>query len=62
MTTTVGSKEVKGFCADDSGQDMIEYALVAAFLGLGSIATLKSVASNVGTVFGAVDTTLQTAT
>jgi pilus assembly protein Flp/PilA len=46
---------------DESGQDLIEYALVAGLLGLATVATLKNLASNVGTVFSAVGTTLTTA-
>jgi pilus assembly protein Flp/PilA len=61
MTTKVGMEEVQGFWDNESGQDLIEYALVAALLGLGSIVALKSLASSIGTVFGAVDTNLQTA-
>ena len=30
---------------DESGQDLIEYALVAALIGLGAVATMKSLAA-----------------
>jgi pilus assembly protein Flp/PilA len=43
---------------DESGQDLIEYALILAFLGLGTIATMKGLATSLGTFFGAVGTTL----
>lgn len=33
--------------ADDSGQDMVEYALVASFLGLGTIAGVNGLASKI---------------
>jgi pilus assembly protein Flp/PilA len=52
---------LKQFGADESGQDLVEYALVVGLLGLGAIATLKGVASNVAIVFVAVGTTLTTA-
>ena len=35
---------LKHFGADESGQDLVEYALIVAVLGLGAIATLKGVA------------------
>jgi pilus assembly protein Flp/PilA len=46
---------------DESGQDLVEYGLIACVLGLGSVATLKGVATNVATLFAAVGTTLTTA-
>ncbi len=30
---------------DESGQDLIEYAFVAALIGLGAVATMRSLAS-----------------
>jgi pilus assembly protein Flp/PilA len=32
---------------DESGQDLIEYALIAAVIGLGAAATLKSFAATI---------------
>ena len=49
------------FLEDESGQDLIEYGLIAGLLGLGTIASLKGVATAVGTVFTAVGTTLTSA-
>lgn len=46
---------------DESGQDLIEYALVAALVGLGAVASMKTLATSIGTVFSAVGTTLTTA-
>ncbi len=43
---------------DESAQDLIEYALVAAFVGLGAVAALKGLATSVSTVFTSVGTTL----
>jgi pilus assembly protein Flp/PilA len=51
---------VKNLIAEDSGQDLVEYALIAVLVGLGTVATMKSLATSVGTVFGAVGTTLTT--
>ncbi len=46
------------FLADESGQDLIEYALVVAFIALGSVATMKGLASSLGSFFGSLGTTL----
>ena len=37
--------------SDESGQDLIEYALIAGVMALGSIATLGLLTRNVGNVF-----------
>jgi pilus assembly protein Flp/PilA len=44
--------------AEESGQDLIEYALVVAFIALGSVATMKGLATSLGTFFGSLGTTL----
>jgi pilus assembly protein Flp/PilA len=43
---------------DESGQDLIEYALVAAVVSLGAVTTLKPVATAVSAVFSGISTTL----
>ena len=45
---------------DESGQDLIEYALVAALVGLGAVAAMKTLGSNISTSFGSIGTTLTT--
>ena len=45
---------------DESGQDLIEYALVAALIGLGAVATLKALATNITGSLGYIGTTLTT--
>lgn len=32
---------------DESGQDLVEYALIAAVIGLGTVATLKSLTATI---------------
>lgn len=49
------------FVADESGQDLIEYALVAALIGLGSVAVLKTVATSLGSAYGSVSSALTSA-
>jgi len=44
--------------ADDAGQDLVEYALVAVFIGMGCVMTMKNLVTNVGSVFLAVGTTI----
>lgn len=45
---------------DESGQDLIEYALVAALIALGSVAAMNTLAGSIGTAFGSVGTKLTT--
>ncbi len=49
------------FFNDESGQDLIEYALVAALVGLGSVAAMNSLATNIGTAYNSVGSTLTSA-
>ena len=46
---------------DESGQDLIEYALVAGLIGLGAIATMTSLGSGIATAFTNVTTRLASA-
>jgi pilus assembly protein Flp/PilA len=47
--------------AEESGQDLIEYALVAALLGLGAIASMRTLANSIGNAFNSVGTSLTNA-
>ncbi len=46
---------------DESGQDLIEYALVAALVALGSVAAIKVLGNSIGTAFNGVGTQLTNA-
>jgi pilus assembly protein Flp/PilA len=46
---------------EDSGQDLIEYALVAALVGLGSVAGMKGLATSLGSAFAGVGNALTNA-
>jgi pilus assembly protein Flp/PilA len=46
------------FISDESGQDLIEYSLVAALLSCAAIATLQSVATSITSVFTSITTQL----
>jgi pilus assembly protein Flp/PilA len=44
--------------AEESGQDLIEYALVAALVGLGSVASMSSLASSIANTFNGIGNAL----
>jgi Flp pilus assembly pilin Flp len=46
--------------SDESGQDVVEYALLGALIGIASILTWKLLVTTVGTVYGAADSGVQT--
>jgi pilus assembly protein Flp/PilA len=46
---------------DESGQDLIEYALVAALIGLGATATMRTLATALGTALAGIGTRLTSA-
>jgi len=46
---------------DDSGQDLIEYALVAAVLALAAVTGMSTLASNISNAFSAVGSKLSSA-
>ena len=52
---------LKNLQRDESGQDLIEYALVAALIALGAIVAMKTVATGIGTAFNSVSSTLTSA-
>ncbi len=47
--------------ADESGQDLIEYALVAALIALGVVISMQSLAAQIGTAFTDVSSELSSA-
>jgi pilus assembly protein Flp/PilA len=49
------------FVLDDSGQDLIEYALVAAIVALGSVAAVKTLGNGIGNAFNGVQNSLSNA-
>jgi len=48
------SKLLRRLHEDESGQDLIEYALVAALVGLGSVTAMSSLANSISTTFNGV--------
>lgn len=51
---------VSNLLESESGQDLIEYALLSALVGLGAVATLKTLSSKIGSGFTDIGTTLTT--
>jgi pilus assembly protein Flp/PilA len=49
---------VKNLIAEESGQDLIEYALVAALVGLGSVASMNGLASSLANTFNGIGNAL----
>jgi pilus assembly protein Flp/PilA len=47
---------------DESGQDLVEYALVLALIALAATVSMKALATTIGTAFTAVGTKLTTYT
>ena len=47
------------FVVDDSGQDVVEYALLTALIGIAAIATWQVVANNVETAYEEADADVQ---
>jgi len=43
---------------DESGQDLIEYAVVAALIGLGAVASMRTLSTKIGTAFTTIGTSL----
>ncbi len=50
------------FMKDESGQDLIEYALVAELVGLGAVAAMGGLANSIGNTFNSVGNQLTNAT
>jgi pilus assembly protein Flp/PilA len=49
------------FVNDESGQDLIEYALVAGLIGLGAVVAMSGLATKIGTAFSSVGNQLTNA-
>jgi pilus assembly protein Flp/PilA len=46
---------------DESGQDLIEYALVAALIAFGAVAAMSTLATNINTAFSVIGSKLTSA-
>ncbi len=52
---------LKNLAKDESGQDLIEYALIAALIALGAIAAMKALAEGISNAFSTVSSDLSSA-
>jgi len=52
----------KNLVVEDSGQDLIEYALVAALVGLGSVAAISGLDNTLKNTYNGVSSALTNAT
>jgi pilus assembly protein Flp/PilA len=53
---------VSSFHEDESGQDLIEYALVCSLIALGAIAGMQTVANYINAAFSKIGNELSSAT
>jgi pilus assembly protein Flp/PilA len=53
---------LKSLATEDSGQDLIEYALVAALVGLGSVAAISGLDNSLKNTYNGVGSALTNAT
>jgi pilus assembly protein Flp/PilA len=51
-------KHLKNFLRDDSGQDMVEYGLLAAFISIVAIASLKAIKPLVSAIYVSIQNAL----
>ena len=52
---------LKNLLREESGQDLIEYALVAALVALGCITAMKGLATGLNTAFSTISSDLSSA-
>ena len=52
---------LKSLLAEETGQDLIEYALVAAIVALGVVGTMRGLKNNIGNAFNSVGNQLTNA-
>jgi pilus assembly protein Flp/PilA len=57
-----GTPDWAELALDDSGQDLIEYALVAALIALGAVSAMRSLGTSISSAFGDIATKLTTDT
>ena len=54
-------KSIVNFIADESGADIIEYALLAGLISLAAVATLTDVGTSIKGIYGRIKTELAAA-
>jgi pilus assembly protein Flp/PilA len=56
------ARSLKHLLLDETGQDLIEYALVAALVGLGAATALKGLTNKIDNSFSTIGSNLTSAT
>ncbi len=51
-------QQLAALLSDESGQDLIEYALVAALIGLGAVSSMKGLGTSIKNAFTSISTSL----
>lgn len=54
-------KACETFLREDSGQNLIEYALVAGIIGLGAVVAMTSLGTKISSAFSTIGSTLTSA-
>jgi len=52
---------VNNLISDESGQDLIEYALVASLIALGAVAAMTNIKTSINSAFTSISTSLTSA-
>ena len=60
-TTTKPVKPMTFILTDEAGQDLIEYALLAALIAIGTLAAMRTLHNTVGNTFNTIGNSLKTA-
>jgi len=55
-------ESLRKLLADDAGQDLIEYALVAALIGIAAVSAMRVLSNSIGKTFNSVGNSLTNAT
>ena len=55
---TAVSATIKNLLRDESGQDLIEYALLAALVGLGAVVSMRGLSTKIGNGFNTIGNNL----
>ena len=62
MTPVFVMHRLKTLIRDETGQDLVEYALIVALIALGATAAMSSLAASVSTSFSTVGSKISTYT
>ena len=58
-STNGAGNALQRFVGDESGQDVVEYALLGALIGIAAILTWQQLATTVGVTYGTADAGVQ---